>query len=85
VPWEIFKQVNTSEGNIQKSSALIKYVFKPCLSPKEPQRLDKTNEQIYKNVCMTIMWKYLPIISWNLEKDANKLNLNSSHTNLVLE
>jgi len=26
---------------------------------------------------MTIMWKYLPIISWNLEKDANKLNLNS--------
>lgn len=60
-------KLQISEGNIQKSSALIKYVF------QEPQRLDKTNEQIYKNVLMTIMWKYVPIISRNLEKDVNKL------------
>lgn len=49
--------------------------FKPCLSLQEPQSLDKTNEQIYKNVSMTIVWKYFPIISRNLEEDVNKLKV----------
>lgn len=49
--------------------------FTPCLSLQEPQSLDKTSEKIYKNVSMTIVWKYVPIIFRNLEEDVNKLKV----------
>lgn len=44
--------------------------FKPSL-----KGLTITNEQIYKNMFMTIMWKYFPIISRNLKEDVNKLKV----------